>query len=131
MSQMERINVGAAPSGAYSHVVRAGDFLFVSGQGPFDPVTHELVVGDIHAQTAATLENVERILQGCGADRTNIVRCGVFLTNAHDFTGMNETYGAFFGDQRPARTTVQAGMVAAGMNVEIDCIAYLPTGSSR
>ena len=73
-----------------------------------------------------TLENVERILKGCGADRTHIVRCGVFLANADDFAAMNETYGAFFGGHPPARTTIQAGMVAPGMKIEIDCIAYLP-----
>ncbi len=128
MSEVQRISVGEAPSpkGAYSQVVRAGDLLFVSGQGPIDPVAQELVLSDIHGETQLTLENVERILEGCGATRANIVRCGVFLANAEDFAAMNEAYGAFFGGHPPARTTVQAGMVEPGMKVEIDCIAYLP-----
>ncbi|HZL28607.1 MAG TPA: RidA family protein [Acidobacteriaceae bacterium] len=128
MSEAERINVGEAPSpkGAYSQVVRAGDLLFVSGQGPIDPATQELVLSDIHGETQLVLENVERVLKGCGANRTHIIRCGVFLANADDFAAMNEAYGAFFGGHPPARTTVQAGMVEPGMKVEIDCIAYLP-----
>jgi 2-iminobutanoate/2-iminopropanoate deaminase len=128
MSEVERINVedAPAPKGAYSQVVRAGDFLFVSGQGPIDPVTEEFVLNDIRAQTQLTLENVERILVGCGASRKNIVRCGVFLTEAADFGAMNEVYGAFFAGTAPARTTVQAMLVEPGMKVEIDCVAYLP-----
>lgn len=114
------------PKGAYSPVVRAGDFLFVSGQGPIDPKTQEFVFSDIRAQTKLVLENVERALAGCGASRKDIVKCGVFLASASDFAAMNETYAAFFGDTRPARTTVQAALVEEGMKVEIDCVAYLP-----
>ena len=127
MSEVERINVGEAPApkGAYSQVVRAGDLLFVSGQGPIDPLTEEFVLSDIRGETQLTLQNIERVLEGCGASRTNIVRCGVFLANAADFGAMNEVYGAFFGGHPPARTTIQAGMVEPGMKVEIDCIAYL------
>lgn len=128
MSQMDHVKVddAPAPKGAYSQVVRAGDFLFVSGQGPIDPETQEFAFGDIKAETRLTLENVERVLAGCGASRKNIVKCGVFLAKARDFAAMNEAYGAFFGDTCPARTTVQTGLVEEGMKIEIDCIAYLP-----
>lgn len=128
MSAVEHVKVEDAPKprGAYSPVVRAGDLLFVSGQGPIDPKTQEFVFGDIRAQTKLTLENVERALAGCGASRKDIVKCGVFLASAKDFAAMNETYAAFFGDTRPARTTVQAALVEEGMKVEIDCVAYLP-----
>jgi 2-iminobutanoate/2-iminopropanoate deaminase len=107
-------------------VVRAGDFLYVSGQGPIDPETQQFVFGDIQAQTSLTLENVERALTGCGASRKNIVKCGVFLSSASDFGAMNQAYAAFFGETRPARTTVQAALVEEGMKIEIDCVAYLP-----
>lgn len=129
MDELERIQVDEAPTpkGAYSQVVRAGDFLFVSGQGPIDPVTEEFRFSDIKAETLLTLENVERVLQGCGASRRNIVRCGVFLADTADFEAMNEAYAEFFGDSAPARTTVQSGLVEPGMKVEIDCIAYLPS----
>lgn len=128
MSEAKRIQPENAPKpkGAYSPIVRAGDFLFVSGQGPVDPVTNEFVASDIRAQTQLTLENVERVLMGAGASRANIVRCGVFLAHAADFHAMNDAYGAFFADGAPARTTVQAGFPEPTMKIEIDCIAYLP-----
>lgn len=128
MSEVEHVRVedAPAPKGAYSQVVRAGDFLFVSGQGPIDPETQQFVFRDIRSETTLTLENLERVLIGCGGTRKNIVKCGVFLTKASDFTAMNEAYAAFFGDTRPARTTVQAALVEEGMKVEIDCVAYLP-----
>ena len=129
MRDLEHVNVEDAPQpkGAYSQVVRAGDLLFVSGQGPIDPDTQQFVFGDIRHQTQLTLENVERILAGCGAGRRNIVKCSVFLGSAADFGAMNEVYAAFFGETRPARTTVQATLVEEGMKVEIDCIAWLPS----
>jgi len=128
MRDIERIHAGEAPApkGAYSQVVRAGDLLFVSGQGPIDPCTQELVCGGIRAETQLTLENVERILKACGASRKNIVKCSVFLADASDFKAMNEVYGAFFQEGAPARTTVQATLVEPEMKIEIDCIAYLP-----
>ena len=129
MSEVERISVedAPAPKGAYSQVVRAGDLLFVSGQGPIDPVTGQFVLSDIRGETELTLQNVELILKGCGGTRKNIVKCGVFLAEAADFKAMNEVYAAFFaGSGAPARTTVQAALVEPGMKVEIDCIAYLP-----
>ena len=128
MSEVERINIENAPSpkGAYSQVVRAGDFLYVSGQGPIDPATQEFVFSDIRGETLLTLEHVERVLKGCGASKKNIVKCGVFLANAADFNAMNEAYSTFFEGTAPARTTVQAALVEPGMKVEIDCVAYLP-----
>ena len=115
-----------SPKGAYSQVVRAGDLLFVSGQGPIDPDTQEFAFSDIRSETKLTLENIERVLIGCGATRKNIVKCGVFLARAEDFNAMNEVYGAFFFEAAPARTTVQARLVEPGMKIEIDCVAYLP-----
>jgi 2-iminobutanoate/2-iminopropanoate deaminase len=128
MSDLKHLKVddAPAPKGAYSQVVRAGDFLYVSGQGAIDPDTQEFVFGDIRSETRLTLENLERVLIGCGASRRNIVRCGVFLAKAGDFISMNEEYAVFFGETRPARTTVQATLVEEGMKVEIDCVAYLP-----
>jgi 2-iminobutanoate/2-iminopropanoate deaminase len=128
MSEIDRISVAGAPApkGAYSPVVRAGDFLFVSGQGPIDPKTNEFDLSDIRGETKLTLENVERLLAGCGASRNNIVKCSVFLAEASDFKAMNEVYRTFFSEGAPARTTVAVTMVEPGMKVEIDCIAYLP-----
>ena len=124
---IERILIDNAPGarGPYSHAVRAGDFLFVSGQGPIDPATNQLSTGDIRHETRLTLENIRRILEGSGATVASVVKCSVFLADAKDFAAMNEVYAEFFGNDKPVRTTVQTGMVA-DIKVEIDCIAYAP-----
>ena len=128
MSEVERISVdnAPAPKGAYSQVIRAGDFLYISGQGPIDPASQEFIFSDVRSETKLVLENIERILAGSGASKKNIVKCGVFLADAADFNEMNEAYAAFFEGTAPARTTVQATLVEPGMRVEIDCVAYLP-----
>jgi 2-iminobutanoate/2-iminopropanoate deaminase len=107
-------------------VVRVGDLLFVSGQGPIDPATNEFVLGSIQEQTRLVIENVRNILVSCGSSLANVVKCSVFLSDADDFTAMNAVYAEFFGANKPARTTVAATLVAPGMKVEIDCIAWSP-----
>lgn len=128
---IERKTVPNTPSshGPYSQVVRAGDFLFISGQAPIDPATNELSLSDIRGETKLTLQNIQTILAGCGASMADVVKCSVFLAEASDFGAMNEVYATFFGAAPPARTTVQATLVEP-MKIEIDCIAYLP-GSGK
>jgi 2-iminobutanoate/2-iminopropanoate deaminase len=125
---IERIAVPGAPApqGPYSPAVRAGDFLYVSGQGPIDPETNEFSFGDVRHETRLVLANIQRILEGCGGSLQNVVKCSVFLAAATDFGAMNEVYAEFFGEQKPARTTVQATLVEPNMRVEIDCVAYAP-----
>jgi 2-iminobutanoate/2-iminopropanoate deaminase len=126
---LERLQVTGAPKpqGPYSSVVRAGDFLFVSGQGPVDAETGEMQSqASVQEQTKLVLQHVQTILRGCGADLEDVVKCSVFLHDAKDFSAMNEVYAEVFGANKPTRTTVAAGMVAEGMKVEIDCIAYRP-----
>src|SRR3982074_1012074 len=125
---IERINPSGvpAPRGPYSPAVRAGDFIFVSGQVPVDPATGELVSGDIAKETRQVLENVKGILAGCGATMAGLVRRGVFLGDAKDFAPMNIVYAEFFGVGKPARATVVTGFAAAGIRVEIEAIAYKP-----
>jgi 2-iminobutanoate/2-iminopropanoate deaminase len=113
------------PRGPYSPGVRAGDFIFVSGQGPIDPVVDKLSPGDIKHQTHLVLSNVKRILEACGASMADVVKCSVFLKDGAEFPQMNEVYTEFFGANKPARTTVVCGFVA-DMRVEIDCVAYKP-----
>lgn len=117
---------GPKPGGPYSHVVRAGDFLFVSGQIPRNPDTGEFEFTDIRHQTRLVMENIRRILAGCGASPADVVRCNVFLSDPGDFNAMNEVYVEFFGEHKPARTTVGVSFVRPEMRVEIDCIAYRP-----
>jgi 2-iminobutanoate/2-iminopropanoate deaminase len=114
------------PRGPYSPAIKAGDFIFVSGQIPMDPVTNQFIHGDIKEETARVLQNIEMVLKGAGADRNDIVRCGVFLKDGKDFAAMNEAYIAFFGDHKPARTTVEAKFASPDMLVEIDAVAYKP-----
>jgi len=115
-----------SPRGPYSPAVRAGDFIFVSGQGPIDPVTDKLVVDEIERQTEVTLANIRLILEACGATPADVVKCSVFLSNIKDFPRMNKVYAEFFGENRPARTTIEAQFHQAEMRVEIDCVAYKP-----
>jgi 2-iminobutanoate/2-iminopropanoate deaminase len=114
------------PRGPYTPAVRAGDFIFVAGQGPIDPATNKVSYGDIRHETRMVLLNIKRILEGCGASMQDVVKCSVFLLDAQDFAAMNEVYAEFFGDAKPARTTVEAKFVAPPMKVEIDAIAYKP-----
>ena len=115
----------AAPRGPYSPAVRAGDFIFVSGQVAVDPATQELITGDISVETRQVLNNIKALLEGCGASLANVVKCGVFLAKAEDFAAMNAVYAEFFGDAKPARATVVTGFAAPGIQVEIEAIAYV------
>ena len=119
----------AKPRGPYSPFVRAGDFIFVSGQGPIDPATNQYSFGDIRHETRITLENIRRVLETAGATPADVVKCSVFLSSGKDFAAMNEVYAEFFGDTRPARTTVEAKFHQPEMKVEIDCVAYKPAAT--
>lgn len=116
----------AAPRGPYSPAVRAGDFIYVSGQVPVDPQTNKAMTGDIRQETRQVLGNITRILEGCGATRADVVKCQVFLVDIKDFAAMNEVYQEFFGEAKPARTTIGvASLPLPGSRVEIEAIAYL------
>ena len=123
---IERISPPSLPTprGPYSPAVRAGNFIFVSGQGPVDPETNQFSFGDIQHETRIVLNNIRRILEGCGASMADVVKCSVFLRDGGDFAAMNAVYAEFFGNDKPARTTVEAKFADAKMKVEIDCIAY-------
>ena len=125
---IERINPAGvpAPRGPYSPAVRAGDFIFVSGQVPVNPATGEMVKADIGTETRQVLNNIKSILETCGATMADVVRCGVFLLDSKDFAAMNAVYAEFFGDAKPARATVVTGFAAPDMRVEIDAIVYKP-----
>jgi 2-iminobutanoate/2-iminopropanoate deaminase len=115
---------GATPRGHYTPGVRAGDFIYVSGQGPVDPVSDQLVITGVEEQTTITLGNIARILDAAGASVTDIVKVSVFLRDISDFAAMNRAYSAFFGDHKPARTTIESKFHKSEMLVEVDCVAY-------
>ena len=125
---IERINPPGAPEprGPYSPAVRAGDFIYVSGQGPIDPATNQFSYGDIQHETRLVKTNIQHILDAAGARMSDVVKCSVFLSDGKDFAAMNEVYAQFFRDHKPARTTVEAKFANPQMKVEIDCVAYKP-----
>lgn len=111
--------------GPYSQAVRSGNFLFASGQIPIDPATGEFVAGGITEQTEQVMRNVSAILEAAGASLHQVVKTTVFLVDMDDFTAMNEVYGRFFGENPPARATVQAARLPRDARVEIEAIAIL------
>src|SRR5262245_21471693 len=114
---------GPPPGGAYSPGLRAGDFVFVSGQGPIEPATGQIVGETIEEQTARTLENVKLILEAAGASMADVVKATVHLSDLNLFPRYNTVYATYFPDHKPTRTTV--GSQLMGIMVEIDVIAYV------
>ncbi|HEV2670597.1 MAG TPA: RidA family protein [Gemmatimonadales bacterium] len=114
---------GPKPVGPYSQAIVDGDFIFVSGQGPINPATGQLELGDARAETKRVFENLRAILQAAGSSLDHVVKCNVFLRDINDFAAMNEVYATYFAAPFPARTTIQAGALPGGIAVEIECIA--------
>lgn len=112
------------PIGPFSQALRAGDLIFVSGQGPIDPASGEMVAGGIEAQTERTLLNIAAILEGAGATLDDVVRCTVWLTDLSTFERYNAVYERFFAEPRPARATVGAELLG-GIGIEIDAVAHV------
>jgi 2-iminobutanoate/2-iminopropanoate deaminase len=106
-----------------AQAIRAGNLLFVSGQGPLDPKTRELVSADIREQTRQTLTNIKTVLAAAGLDFTNVVNMRVVLRNTEDFSAFNETFRDFLQGEKVTRTCVGATPHRKGVNVEIDCVA--------
>jgi 2-iminobutanoate/2-iminopropanoate deaminase len=104
-------------------VVAEGKFAYVSGQGP--NVDGDYTPTDVATETRNVLANLERVLLAAGSSKEQVVRCGVFLVDMSNFDAMNAEYAAFFGDVRPARTTIQAAALPGGIQVEIDCVALV------
>src|SRR3972149_964998 len=122
----EIIQTSGAPSLPlpFSQAVRLGNLVFVSGQGPIDPVTHE-VQGDIKEQTERMLLNIKAILEAAGTSLKSVVSTTVYLTDLKNFKAMNEVYVKFFPEVPPPRATGQAGLLRE-MLVEMQCIAWVP-----
>ncbi len=111
--------------GPYSQAVRAGNLVFASGQIPINPATGEFVAGGIAEQTEQVLRNLTAVFEAAGLGLDHIVKTTVFLVDMDDFTDMNEVYGRFFGQQPPARATVQAARLPRDARVEIEAIAVM------
>jgi 2-iminobutanoate/2-iminopropanoate deaminase len=123
----EIISTENAPGaiGPYSQAVKTGNFVFVSGQIPIDPMTGEFVSDEIKEQTEQVLQNLSAILEAAGSRLENVVKTTVFLADMNDFAAMNEIYGRYFSEHKPARATVEAARLPRDARVEIECIALV------
>ena len=106
-----------------AQAIRAGNLLFVSGQGPLDPQTREVVSPDIRDQTRQTLSNLKSVLAAAGLDFRHVVNMRVVLRNTEDFAAFNETFRDFLQGEKVTRTCIGATPHRKGVNVEIDCVA--------
>lgn len=111
-----------APS-PLAQAIRAGNLLFVSGQGPLDPKTREVVSADIREQTRQTLRNLASVLAAAGLNFSHVVNMRVVLRNTEDFPAFNETFREFLQGEKVTRTCVGATPHRRGVDVEIDCVA--------
>jgi 2-iminobutanoate/2-iminopropanoate deaminase len=111
--------------GPYSQAIRAGNFLFLSGQIPLDPKTGELLRGDIRQQTQQVLENIKGVLESQKLGMEDVVKVTIFLKNIGDFNQVNEVYGTYFPSSPPARSTVAVAGLPRDVEVEIEAIALI------
>lgn len=122
---MKHVTTDKAPAaiGAYSQAIVAGGFLFSAGQIALDPATGQMVEGDISIQTERVMENLQAVLVSAGLEWSDVVKTTVYLHDMAHFPAVNEIYGRWIGDARPARSTVQVSALPRGGLVEIDMIA--------
>ena len=130
---LDAITTAGAPKaiGPYSQAIVINGFIFTAGQVALDPSSGELVAGGIAGQTTRALENLRAVLSAAGSSLSQVVKTTVFLADMADFGQMNEVYGRFFGDHRPARSTVAVAGLPRGALVEIEVIAALPRVRGR
>ncbi|MBP2638736.1 MAG: ridA [Firmicutes bacterium] len=114
-----------AAIGPYSQAIKAGSFMFISGQIPVDPATGTVVSGGVAAQTKKVLDNITAILKSENLNLGNVVKTTVFLTDMNDFQTVNQVYGEYFSQDAPARGCVQVARLPKDVSVEIEAIAHL------
>lgn len=124
---MDIIATNEAPKaiGPYSQAIRAGNVIYTSGQIALDPATGNLVEGDFAAQARRVFENLRAVLAAAGAGFSNVAKATVYLTDLANFATLNEIYASYFGDTKPARSTIGVSQLPKGGLVEIDLIAVL------
>ena len=119
------------PVGPYSQAIKAGSFLFISGQIPIDPKTGKIVGKSIKEQGKKALENVKAIVEAAGGDLKNIVKVNVYIRDIKAFSEFNKVYEEFFGEHKPARAVVEVSGLPKDVLVEIEAIAYIPKRRKR
>ena len=126
-SSLEPVATAGAPGaiGPYSQAIKAGGFLFASGQIPLDPATGTLAQGGITSQAHQVLQNLGAVLKEAGISYDRVVKTTVYLADMADFPAVNEVYATYFPAPAPARATIQAAGLPRNVLVEIDLVAYL------
>lgn len=124
---LKKITTDKAPSaiGPYSQGIIANGFVFTAGQIPLDPVAGKIVEGGIVEQTDRVMESLQEVLRSAGATWNDVVKTTVYLHDLSHFPTVNEVYGKWLGDARPARSTVQVTALPRGALVEIDAVAVV------
>ena len=125
MAAKEIVSTPAAPAaiGPYSQAIKAGGLVFTAGQIPLDPATGEVVEGDITAQAERVMQSLGAVLAGGGASFATVVKTTCFLADLNDFAAFNAVYAKYFGDAKPARSTVEVSKLPRGVKVEVEAIA--------
>jgi 2-iminobutanoate/2-iminopropanoate deaminase len=125
MPEVAGVQTDQAPAaiGPYSQAIVHAGVVYTAGQIPIDPATGEMVGGDVAAQTDRVLRNLSAVLAAAGASLGTVLKTTVFLHDMGDFAAMNEVYGRYFGDHRPARSTVQVARLPRDAAVEIEVVA--------
>ncbi len=124
MLERKAINVEGAPEakGPYSHAVKTGNLMFVSGQIPIDPANGELIQGGVADETKQVMENLKTVIEGAGGRMTEVVKTTCYLADMADFQVFNTVYAEYFPQEPPARACIQAGKLPLGAKVEVDAI---------
>ena len=115
-----------APVGPYSQAIGWNQFVFCSGQIPLDPISGEVLKGDIQDQTRLVMKNVGEVLKASGLTFDNVIKTTIFITSMSDFSKVNEVYSTFFKELPPARSCVEVSALPKGVNVEVEVIAARP-----
>ena len=111
MKTIIKTNKAPLPIGPYNQAILANDMLYASGQIALDPITNELVKGDIKKETKQVMENLSAVLEAAKMDFSNVLKCSIFISDMNDFSSVNEVYGSYFNDETaPARETVQVAV---------------------
>ena len=127
MVMIETISTASAPAalGPYSQALKAGGFVWCSGQIPIDPATNTITAQTIEEQTRQAITNLKNVLAAAGTTLANVVKTTVFIKDMNDFAALNKVYAEMFGETKPARSCVEVARLPKDVKVEIECVAAL------
>lgn len=127
MTHKQVIHTDKAPQaiGAYSQAIRAGDFVYLSGQIPLDPETMEVMDGDFRARAVRVFANLKAVAEAAGGSPKEVIKLNVYLTDLGRFAAVNEVMSEFFDEPFPARAAVGVASLPKGVDIEVEGVMYL------